>query len=161
MRWPELAFKRGAEALGSIGIEERAGLNRIPVFGRANRGNREDIEPDLSDAGSDQGDGDGGGVRKIDDPVFDEGTAIDDSHVDGLIVGEVDDSHPGSERKSAMRGSHSLHIVDLAIGGGAAVIRMTVPTSESGFAIADFRGRRAWRSGVDSGVMLLSARGER
>jgi len=39
-----------------------------------------------------------------------------------------------------VRGSEGFHVVDLAVGGGASVIRMSIPTGESGFAVLDFSG---------------------
>ena len=90
---------------------------------------------------------------------FDEGTAVDDADVDGFVVGEIDDAHPGSEGQRAVRGGELFHVVDLAVGGGAAVIRMAVPAGESGFAVWISRCVRGSRRG--GGVMLLRATGER
>ena len=50
-----------------------------------------------------------------------------------LSLLEIGHPHPGAERKRAMRGGQLFHVVDLAVGGGAAVIRMAVPTRDAGF----------------------------
>ncbi len=91
----------------------------------------------------------------------DEGAAVGDADVDGFVVGEIDDAHPGSEGQGPMRGSELFHVVDLAVGGGAAMIRMAVPACEAGFAVSDFSSAGAWRQGCGGGVMLLRASGER
>ena len=49
-----------------------------------------------------------------------------------LLVREINHPHPGVERERAVRGGHLLHVVDLAVGGGAAVIRMAVPARLTG-----------------------------
>ena len=156
MRRTELALERCAKALGAIAIEECAGLHGVPVVGRGSRGDRENVEPDASHAGSDERDRDGRGMRQIDHAILDEGTAIDDADVDGFVVAEVDDADPGSEGQGAMRGGEFFHVVDLAVGGGTPVIGMTVPTGESNFTIVN-----TWWSGCGGSVMLLRAGGQR
>jgi hypothetical protein len=39
-------------------------------------------------------------------------------------------------------GGHFLHIVDFAVGGGASVIGVAVPTGYAGFGVADLDGNR-------------------
>src|ERR1039458_6552544 len=111
MRGTEVTFERCAKALGAIGIEERAGLDGVPVSTGGGGGDGEDVDTDGSAAGSDECDGDGGGMREIDDAVLDEGAAIDDADIDGFVVVEIDDPHPRSERQCAMRGGEAFHIV--------------------------------------------------
>jgi len=152
-----LAFERGAHTLGAVLIPKGAGLDRIPILGGGGGGRREDVEPDPRDPRSDESDGDGGSVRKIDDAVFDEGSAVGDADVDRFVVGQIHHAHPSTEGQSAMRGSEAFHVVDFAVRGGASVIRMTVPTGEAGFAVSDFSSdgaRRRRRGGVG---MLLRA----
>jgi hypothetical protein len=132
-----LAFERGAHMLGAVLILERADLDGIPILGGCGGGNREDVEADARHSRSDESDSAGGGVRNIDDAVFDERPAVGNADIDRFVVAEIHHAHPGTERQRAMRGSETFHVVDFAIGGGAAVIRMPVPASESGFAGAD------------------------
>ena len=58
-----------------------------------------------------------------------------------------------------MRGGHLLHVVDFAIGCGAAVIGVPVPTGDTLFGVAKLddyrRARRSRRS--DAGSLLVSA----
>ena len=132
-----LAFERGAHLLGAVLILERAGLDGIPILGGCGGGDREDVEADARHSRSDESDGAGGGVRNIDDAVLDEGPAVGNADIHRFVVGEIHHAHPGTERQRAMRGGEAFHIVDFAVGGGAAVIRMPVPAGESGFAGVD------------------------
>ena len=62
-----------------------------------------------------------------------------------------------------MRGGHLLHVVDFAIGGGAAVIRVPVPTGDALFGVArldDYRRARRSRR-PDAGALLVPAPGQR
>ena len=151
-----LAFERGAHSLGAALIQERAGLDCIPILGGGGGGGREDDEPDARDSWSDESDGAGGGVRKIDDAVFDEGPAVGNADVDRFVVGEIHHAHPSTEGQRAMRGSEAFHVVDFAVRGGAAVIRMPVPARETGFAVSDFTSDHVWRRrrGGGAGVLL-------
>jgi len=75
----------------------------------------------------------GGSEREIDDASGNEGAAVgdaDESAVSGLEVG---DAHDGTERKSAMRGGHGVHVVDFAVRSTAVVVGRAVPAGESGF----------------------------
>ena len=139
MRGTEVPLERSAKTFGAITIEERSGLDAVPALGGSG-GNRKYVEADLGDTGADERDGNGRGMRKIDDAVVNEGSAVGDADVDRFVVREIDDAHPGSERQRAVRGSEGFHVVDLAVGGGASVIRMSIPTGESGFAVLDFSG---------------------
>jgi hypothetical protein len=70
-----------------------------------------------------------------------------------------------------MRGDQSFHIVDLAIGGMAAVIRNSIPAREALFAIAERDGKRLGprgasgrlRGGRDLGdaLVMLAASGSK
>lgn len=152
-------FHLRAQALGSILILKRAGLDGVPIFRRHDWLEREDVEANLGDAGSDDLDFLRGCVRKIDDASGDEGTAVDDADVDRFSVGEIGDAHHGSEGKGAVRGGEFLHVVNFAVGGGASVIRMSVPARESGFAGADGCGNGR-RARCCDAVVFFSTRGK-
>ncbi len=155
-----LAFERGARTLSAVLIPERSGLDRIPILGRGDGWSREDVEPDARDSRSDESDGAGRGVRKIDDAVFDEGPSVSNADVDRFVVGEIHHAHPSPEGQRAMRGSEAFHIVDLTIRGGAPVIWMPVPAGEARFAVSDFSGHtrcRGWRRKMRGAGMLLRA----
>src|SRR5260370_29727885 len=136
----------------------RSGLDRVPVLRRRDLRRREDIQTNLCDPGSDQLDGLRRGMRHVDDAPVDERTAVDDADVHRLGVGEIGEALPGAEGERAMRGGHLLHVVDLAVGRGAPVIRMAVPARETNLAGARWR---RWSGTPRRRVVLLRAAGER
>src|SRR5438552_17079359 len=95
-------------------------------------------------------------MRKVDDPSADEWTAIDDPHFHRFFIGQIRDPHPGSERKRSMSGGKFLHVVDLAVRGGAPMIRMSVPTGHSRFAGTERRS--GWKGACY--LTFLAAIGE-
>src|SRR5258708_40249098 len=95
-------------------------------------------------------------MREVDDPSADEWTAVDDPHLHRFLIGQIRDPHPGSERKRSMSGSEFLHVVDLAVRGGAPVIRMAVPTGHS--RVAGMEVRSGWKRACC--MMLLPAIGQ-
>ena len=106
--------------------------------------------------GTDQLEGAGRGVREVDDAAVDEGAAIGDADVHSLLIVEIYYMHPGIEGQSAMGGGHLLHVVDFAIGGDAAVVRMTVPAGDSRLD-EERRGRRGIRGSWARAVAYSSA----
>src|SRR5258708_34534047 len=92
-------------------------------------------------------------MRKVDDPSADEWTAIDDPHIHRFFIGQIRDPHPSSERKRSMSRGEFLHVVDLAVRGGAPVIRMAVPTGHSN--VTGTERRSGWKPACC--LLLLAA----
>jgi hypothetical protein len=107
-------------------------------------------------------------VGEVDDASIDKGPAVDDANVHSLVVAEIHYTYPGIKRQSAVGGHERLHVVNLAIGGLTAVVRVAVPARDAGFGVADpghdgprlHAGCRRRRR-RDSGVLLVPAGGER
>ena len=157
----EVTLERCEQSFGAIAIEERAGLHGVPILSGHDGGDRKNVEADARDAGPDECDGFGRCMREIDDAVLDEGATVGDTDFDGFVVAEIDHAHPGPEGQGTVRGGELFHIVDFAVGGGAAVIGMSVPAGEPGFAVSDFSSIDAGRSGCGGRVVLPGATGER
>ena len=154
-----LLFHGDPKALGSILILKGSGLDGVPILRRHDWLEREDVEANLGDAGSDHFDFLGGGVREIDDAAGHEGTTVDDAHVHRFSVREIGDAHHGSEGKGAMRGREFFHVVDFTVGGRAAMIGVAVPTRDSGFGGSD-GGGNGWRGRCRDPVVFFSASGK-
>src|SRR5580704_12943330 len=133
-RRSKFAFHGVAQALRPILILKSSSLDREPVFRQRHGWEREDVYANLRDARPDHLNHKRGGVGKIDDSPGDEGTTVDDTNGHRFSVGEIRDAHESSEGKRAVRGGQFLHVVNLAIRGGASVIWMTVPTRDARFA---------------------------
>jgi len=123
---------------------KRSHLHGIET-GSRKRGQLSDLHSDPSGARTDHVYGACRGVGEIDDAVTDERAPIVDANLDTFVVFEIDHANHGAEGKGAVRRSELLHVVDFAIGGGAAVIRMAVPTRNAGFRVRQNRQNR-WRN---------------
>jgi hypothetical protein len=96
-------------------------------------------------------------VGEVDDSSVHKWSSIDDSNLDRLVVVQILNPNPGVERESAVGSRQFLHVVNLAIGGGAAMVRLTVPTGDAGFGFAGPGYARPWRGRVVAGVFLVRA----
>jgi hypothetical protein len=83
------------------------------------------------------------------------------TNLHGLVIVEVEHPEPCVEGESAVGGGQLLHVVDLAIGGTAAVVRVAVPTGPTSLGLPQFgRGRRHRRRGRRPVVLLVPAAGQ-
>src|SRR5580698_2783024 len=82
----------------------------------------------------------GGGEREIDDPAFDEWSAIGDADVDAFSIREIGHLDPGIDGKGAMRGGQFLHVVHFSVRRASTIVGNSVPTGDAGFGFADGRG---------------------
>ena len=93
-------------------------------------------------------------MRQIHDAAAHERAAVDDAYVHALVVLQVRDSHPGSERQRTVSGGHLLHVVDFTVRGVASMIGMPVPACHARFGCAQSRGC------AEAGALLPSTAGE-
>jgi hypothetical protein len=92
---------------------------------------RNDREADGANAGTDEGDLFRSALGKINDAALDEGATIGDADLSTLAVGLVENIDPGIEGKAEMSSGEGAHVIDLTIGGAAAMIGFAIPTGEA------------------------------
>src|SRR5581483_3338252 len=139
------------QLLGCLPAAVGGNLHREVRHRQRPRRTLDDLDPDARRARPDHRHFLGGAMRQVDDASVDERPAVDDLDIDRLAGIEIVDPYPGMERQCAMSGHQLLHVVDLAVGRLATVVRMTVPAGDALFGIAyfgfDFRsacGGRGW-----------------
>ncbi len=140
----ETALKSG----GAGGILEGAKLDSkgsSRLIGR--RG--DDRETDRANAGANESDVFGGALGEINDAAFDEGATIGDADLSAFAIGLIEDIDPGIKGKTEMSGSESTHVIDLTIGGTAAMIGFAIPTGEATFGVARLNVDEWWRNAGD------------
>jgi hypothetical protein len=79
-------------------------------------------------------------MRKIDNAAIYEWTSVDNPDVHRFSIIQVVNTNPSVKREGTVSGDHRFHVVDLAVGRWAAMVRMTIPTGDSGF-----NGSGDWR----------------
>jgi len=119
-----------------------------------------DFEAYTRGAGPDHVDSASGGTRQIKDASFRERTTIGDAHVDAFSILKIRDFDLGLKWKRAMRGGQSLHVENFAGGGASPVIRIAVPTRDSGFGVTGAHGRGGDGTRNGSARGFVSARGD-
>lgn len=120
----------------------------------------DNFQPHTSGAGPEHVDGASGRARKIEDASFHERTAIGDAHVDAFSVHKIRDFDFGLKRKCGMCGGESLHVENFAGGSASSVIRIAVPTRDSGFGMTGANGRDGNGTRNGSARGFVTARGD-
>src|ERR1041385_4394287 len=101
--------------INCFAISCQGGCLRFCRLGGISRLN--DIQPHRRSAGADELERLGGSERKIDDAIVLKRTTVVNPHDDGFAGQRVCHTNLCIERKRAMGGGHSIHIVRLAVGG--------------------------------------------
>jgi hypothetical protein len=127
----EAALKSGSAGV----IVEGAELDSKGRSGLRGR-RRDDGEANGANAGANESDVFGGALGEIDDAALDEGATIVDADLSAFAIGLIEDIDPGIKGKAEMSGSESAHVIDLAIGGTAAMIGFAIPAGEATFGVA-------------------------
>ena len=143
---------------GNVLVEEAADLHGPLSAGIERSGRRQDFHFHFGGAGLIHVEPAGGGERKIENAAGNERSAIGDAYQRRVRGLEIRDANDGTERQSAMRGGHGVHVVDFAVRSAAVVVRRSIPAGHPGFGgdrSGTRRDRRLGQVGIGGGFCIL------